>query len=132
MESIILLIAAKLGISPELLPVYLGVLIAVSNLLGKSIPASATGPLGIVRKVALVVGLYIPQRLTPGVTTKNVAAAIAAEVPDAVIKAGSDQLKEAVATGVATGVVSSQIREIARHTPQPIPATTTSREGPML
>lgn len=34
--------------------------VAVAQLIGKAIPDTATGPLGIVRKLAKVVGLYAP------------------------------------------------------------------------
>lgn len=33
--------------------------VAVAQLIGKAIPDGATGPLGVVRKIAKLVGLYI-------------------------------------------------------------------------
>jgi hypothetical protein len=122
MDQILTYLAGELGVDQPTLILILLLLTAASNILGKSIPASATGPLGIVRKIALVVGLYIPQRLTPNVSTQTVAAAIAAEVPDATIKAGAKQLKESVATGIASGVVSNAIGEIAASTSERTPA----------
>lgn len=115
MDALINLLAGKLGIDPVLVPLYLGVLVAVANLLGKSIPVSATGALGIVRKVALVIGLYVPQRITPNVTTKNVAEAVAAEVPDSAIKHSANRLPNAVETGIAAGVVARAIVDAAQH-----------------
>jgi len=103
MDSVILFIADKLGIDPLLLPVYLGLLVAVANVVGKSIPASATGALAYVRKVAPFIGLYVPQKITPGVTTRTVAKAIAAEIPDVNIKAAANQLHESVETGIPAG-----------------------------
>lgn len=34
--------------------------VAVAQLIGKAIPDTATGPLGLIRKIAKVVGLYVP------------------------------------------------------------------------
>jgi len=113
MDQIVNAIASYLGINPALVPLILMVIVAIANLIGKSIPASAVGWKGYVRKIALVIGLYVPQRITPGVTTKNVASAIAAEVPDETIRAGASQLPTAVQTGVAAGVVAEALNDIA-------------------
>lgn len=116
MDSLIMFLAAKLGVTPELVPLYVGLIIAAANLLGKRIPASATGPLGLLRQVALVVGLYIPQRLTPRVTTQNVTAAIAAEVDDSTIKVAAEQLPAAVATNsnITGGIVSTALDQVVQ------------------
>lgn len=39
---------------------YLALAVMVAQLIGKTIPDSATGVLGFIRKVAKFVGLYVP------------------------------------------------------------------------
>jgi hypothetical protein len=40
----------------------LALAVAVAQAIGKLIPDTATGPLGVIRKIAKIVGLYIPNR----------------------------------------------------------------------
>jgi hypothetical protein len=49
-----------------------------SRALGNYIPESATGVVGMVRKLAKVFGLYVANRITPGVSTSDVASALIA------------------------------------------------------
>lgn len=113
MDQLFALVAYRLGISPEMLPVYIGVIIALANVGGKSIPVSATGPLGVLRKICLVIGLYVPQKITPGVSTKTVAASIAATLPDTVIQEASDQLTDSVKGGGVGGNVATALADVA-------------------
>lgn len=37
--------------------------VAVAQLIGKAIPDTATGPLGVIRQIAKVIGLYVPNKV---------------------------------------------------------------------
>lgn len=113
-NSILPFIATRLGLNPETLVALIGIIIAVANLLGKTIPSSATGFLGVVRKICLVIGLYVPQQVTSNVSVKNVSEAVAATLPDSVIKNASDRLPSAVQIGTATGDVAGALLDIAK------------------
>lgn len=113
MNDIVDYVAALLGVDPVLLPLILGVIVALANLAGKLIPDSATGPLGILRKVCKVVGLYITNRVTPSVSTGDVTRALAATLPDDVIVDASQQLSSAVKAGTNFGAVAATLAEVA-------------------
>lgn len=109
MEQILLFLPNLLGLDPEMAALALGVLVAIANLVGKAIPDSATGPLGIVRKVCKVLGLYIGNKVTPTINNNDVARAVAATVPDLILKDAAQRLPEAVRTGEAAGEVAESI-----------------------
>lgn len=111
MDYIFTLIAHRLGIAPEMLVLYLGILVAIANVLGKTIPVSATGPLGIVRKVCLVIGLYVPQKITPNLSTKTIASSIAVTLPDEVIKSSAERLPSSVQLGMEAGDVAAALND---------------------
>ena len=111
-DQILLFIATYLGVSSETLPIYIGIVVAIANVVGKQIPSSAIGWLGIVRKICLVIGLYVPQKVTATVSTKNVAEAMAATLPDTVIKSASNQLPTAVQIGTEAGDVAGTLMDI--------------------
>lgn len=73
-------LAAALGLEGVTLLAALSVLSIVCRLIGKSIPDSETGALGLIRKICKLLGLYVSNRLTPTVTT-NDAARAAARIP---------------------------------------------------
>lgn len=51
----------NLGINPIWIAVIMGLILTLERV-GKAIPDSATGVLGIIRKVSKVLGFYIPNR----------------------------------------------------------------------
>jgi hypothetical protein len=61
-EVLLAFIAAKVGVDVVSLLALVGALVALANVIGKMIPDDATGPLGIVRKVCKVIGLYVPNK----------------------------------------------------------------------
>lgn len=69
------LIQEIFGISAEQLAIILVVISLVCRVTGKLIPDSATGILGLVRKVVKFVGLQVENRIEPGVTTEDVSKA---------------------------------------------------------
>lgn len=107
-------IVRQIGVEPDYLALYLGLFVAVCNIVGKLIPESAVGWLGVVRKIAKVGGLYISQRITPGVTTTTISKAIAADVPDAMIRESASGLKDAVHTGTEAGMLAGAIVDSVR------------------
>ena len=57
--------------------VLLPVVVLVSQLIGKAIPDDATGFLGLVRKLAKILGLYVNNRITKDVTVVDPAKSFA-------------------------------------------------------
>ncbi len=114
MDQLLDLLAFTLGIHTENLVLYLGLLVAVSNIVGKLIPDSATGPLAIVRKIATILGLYVSNRVTSGVSAGDINRAIAASVPDSVITQAAGQLPAAIASGASTSGLAEGLNEAAR------------------
>lgn len=77
MDQILNYLAGVLGVDQPTFLLILGVIIAVSNLIGKLIPDDQTGALGVVRKVAKVLGLYVSSRVTKGVSVTDTAKVVA-------------------------------------------------------
>ncbi len=73
MEQLIVGIATMLGIDHELLLALIPIIILVAQLVGKSIPDDATGPLAAIRRIAKVIGLYRSNKISPGVTVADIA-----------------------------------------------------------
>ncbi len=109
MENLIPLLPSLLGIDVATFYATLGVIVTVANLIGRFIPDSATGPLGVARKIAKVLGLYLGNRISPAVNTNDVARAIVATVPDSTILRDAGELKEAVATAQPIGEVAGNL-----------------------
>jgi len=90
-EQIIPMLAERFGIAPSHVVFAIMVAVAIANLVGRVIPDDATGILGIIRKVCKFIGLYVPNTITPGVTTNDVAKAAlsqtAEELPREVVQA---------------------------------------------
>ena len=66
-------LATWLGVSPVTLLAITIVLMTGFNIIGRVIPDSATGWLGNLRKVCKVLGLFIQNRVLPGITASEVA-----------------------------------------------------------
>jgi hypothetical protein len=77
MDYFINQIAAWAGINPMLIPFILAFVVAAANLIGRLIPDDATGFLGVIRKIAKVVGLYLSNRISSGVSVNAVTRASA-------------------------------------------------------
>lgn len=69
-------IAQMLGIEPATALLLLGLVVTVANILGRLIPDDAIGFWGGVRKVAKVVGLFVPNRITTALSVNDVAKAV--------------------------------------------------------
>jgi hypothetical protein len=63
-EAILTYLGGLIGVSPAATVVVLGLMVSIANLVGKAIPDEATGILGVIRRVAKVIGLYVPNRTT--------------------------------------------------------------------
>jgi hypothetical protein len=71
-------IAAWLGLDPATVLLLLTILVTVCNLAARLIPDTATGWLGGIRKVAKIVGMFVPNRVASGITVNDVAKAVVA------------------------------------------------------
>jgi hypothetical protein len=72
-------IAGMIGLTDTQLGVTLLALSLVSGVVSRIIPDDQTGVLGIVRKLASVIGLQVSNRITKGVTVNDTARMVAAE-----------------------------------------------------
>lgn len=75
MDEFLVILSQMLGIDQQTIAMLLPLLVIVCGSLGKLIPDSATGFLGILRKILKVIGLYTTNRVQPGITTTDVAKA---------------------------------------------------------
>ena len=80
-DQIMLAICQKLGIDPIAMASLIPLVVIVCNMTGRAIPDTATGFLGVVRKVAKVIGLYVSNRIDSGVSV-NTAARIVTGTPE--------------------------------------------------
>lgn len=74
MEQLVIGIAAALGMDHELMLSLIPMLVLVAQFVGKSIPDTATGPLGVLRRIAKIVGLYRSNKIAPKTSVADVAA----------------------------------------------------------
>lgn len=72
-EQIIPNLAAWLNIEPATVLLIFVTISSVSNVIARAIPDDATGFLGGVRSVCKVLGLYVSNRVTKGVSVSEVA-----------------------------------------------------------
>ena len=86
--------AAFLHVQPATLLFYLAFIVTSSNIATRVIPDDATGWRHNVRVVAAIVGMYVPNRVSSGITVNDVAKrVIGAEVD----KPTSDAIQDAAA-----------------------------------
>lgn len=91
LEQLIPPIAQWLGIEPATLLLLLGMLVSAANITSRLIPDDTPGWLGIVRKVAKVIGLYVSPRITSGVSLADVAkASVGVPAKPAVVESMQD------------------------------------------
>ena len=73
LEHLIPDVAGALGVEPTTALLGVGVVMTGANILGKVIPDDKKGVLGVIRKVAKVVGAYVPNTVHKGVSVTDVA-----------------------------------------------------------
>lgn len=82
-EQLIPPIAQFFGIEPATALLIVGLIVTVANITGRLIPDDATGTLGTVRKIAKVIGLFVPNRIAPRISVNDVAkAAVTRQITD--------------------------------------------------
>jgi hypothetical protein len=83
-------VARALGLSPSLLLILLMYVPRLARAVGRAIPDDATGFPGFARRLCAVVSADVPNRVTSGVTTDEVALAAATTAPiDAKVEAAT-------------------------------------------
>jgi hypothetical protein len=80
MDSIVAYLASLFGVHAATVPFVLAVIVAVCNLVGKLIPDDATGPLGLLRMVCKVLGLYIANRVVGTLTPSDAVCSVASRI----------------------------------------------------
>ena len=78
-NNLVLAAAAVLGVNPVTAVAVLGAVVALSNLTGRIIPDDKPGVLGVIRKVAKVIGMYTPNKITSGVSVNDAARTVIEE-----------------------------------------------------
>ena len=78
-----------LGLQPSTLVLLLFIITTAANAGARLIPADATGFLGVLRKACSIIGVYVQNRVTSGVTVTDVAKA-ALETPPITAKAQAE------------------------------------------
>lgn len=76
LEDLIPPLAQWLGVEPSTLLLFVGILVIVARIVARMIPDDQVDWLGKVRKVAGVISVDVANRITPGVTTTDVAKAV--------------------------------------------------------
>lgn len=112
MDQLFNYIPNLLGLDPQAFTFYLIVIVTVSNVVSKVIPESATGALGVVRKIASILGVALANRITPTITSKDISKAVAAGIPDEKVKEAAEALPEAVATGFGSAALAEAIVDV--------------------
>jgi hypothetical protein len=77
MDNVLNALATLFGVDPSTFLLIVGLVVCVCNLAGRYIPDDATGTLGVVRKIAKVLGLYLSNRVSSGVSVNDTARAVA-------------------------------------------------------
>ena len=113
LETIIPLIARRLGIEASTLVFYLGATSVIAHIIGKRIPDSAVGWRAVVRDVCKVLGVVISNRLTPTVTTVDVAKQLLGQSDDPTKR---NEILESATD--ATALVPQVVDEIADEAPR--------------
>lgn len=115
MEHILLFLPNLLGVDPQLFTLLLGVLVALANLVGRLIPDTAVGSLGVLRKVCKVVGLYVGNRVAPGISNNDAAQAVIGFRGLTQTVIASEKVKEAAKTGEEVGMKTAQYLDTVLH-----------------
>lgn len=84
MDQVLSWIVSQLHLDGVTLLMLLMMLSMVCQVIGKLIPDDATGWKGYVRQGAKIVGLYVSNRIQPGVSVTTVAKASVSQVPEVV------------------------------------------------
>lgn len=74
--DVITLLSHMLGVNTGALVGYIAVIVTICNLVGRFIPDTAIGWQGTVRKICKVLGMYLGNRVAPGVSANTVATAV--------------------------------------------------------
>lgn len=90
MEWILDFLARAIGVEPATVVLFMGLLYAATQFVVKIIPDDSTGWRAVVRKIAAVVAVYTPNRVTSGVTISDVARGAIAQ---GVKPVGKDDMK---------------------------------------
>lgn len=100
-------LVASLGIEPAILMGAFAFLSLGCRLIGKTIPDDATGWKGAARKVCKVVGLYVSNRVTSGVSVTDVSKAVMqAKVP---VKSEAGRFTSTTVGDLARGITATPL-----------------------
>jgi len=105
-------IAKAIGISPTTLLLLVMIITTAAKAAARRIPDTATGWLGVVRRVCKVVGVQVNSQIAPGITMNDIAKASLA-VPriaeNVVTKKDDEELQEQLRKALATPALNREV-----------------------
>lgn len=75
-------IARFLNLEPATVIFLIGVICTIANVLSRVIPDDAVGFWGVVRKVSSILGVYVSNRISKGVSTNDVVKSVVEAAPE--------------------------------------------------
>ena len=96
LDAFIPSIAMFLGVDPATFVLLLGGFVTICNIVSRLIPDDSVGALAVIRKICKIIGLYVPNRVAPGVSTSDVASQIAHHSVHTVVDSAETRAEEVV------------------------------------
>lgn len=90
LEALVPDLAGAMGLSPSTLLLYVILGSTAANIAGRLIPDDVTGPLGSLRDLFKILGGYVSNRVSSGVSVSQVASSIVSETDPKVLEAAKD------------------------------------------
>lgn len=90
----ITIIAGWLGIDPASLLALIPIFVIIFNTIARLIPDDSTGFLGVVEKIAKVLGVYVSNRVSSGMSLNDIAKSAANVIPEIRFEAEQKDVKE--------------------------------------
>lgn len=123
-EHLIPNVAQLLNIQPATALLLALLISGVGNITGRLIPDDKTGILGAVRDVSKLIGLYVANRVTAGVTTTDVSRVVLGQVESKV----DEKIRDIA--GEPGALIPDVVEEVLHKDTQIVPAFPSFKRGP--
>lgn len=90
LQALIPNLAGFLHVEPASLLLFISLLVAGCNVAGRMIPDDARGPLGVVRSICKLVGLYTANRVATGITVNDITRSVISKADPEVVALAED------------------------------------------
>lgn len=122
--------ANALGLDPLFVAGMVPFIILAGNLIGRAIPDDATGVPGVIRKVAKVVGLYLSNRVSTGISTNSVIKVAAGIKPLEDVPALAEKISDPV--GHVTAALEPMVEGIEKTVGPLFPGVSRGPDGKFI